>query len=257
MTVVFVAAGMSTGLGTKAYLGFLPWLIFAVVDRSTGLGAAWAGAMAVICAGLGLIAWAHARQLELLDVGAVVLFGSIATSSFVLRAGPGTTFEEYSRSFSMAGLTILLFVSLCSVPVVEQYTRNAIPWRLRQDLAFRQINRALTLEMGGAALCITVCFVIGGTLRGPVGATVFNWIAPIVLIGFSMARISERWLLYLDERVDGALPSDLSMKPPLVLGEASLVIPDGRRRSAPLRLLGPVDQTAPSSDGSFSSQPRL
>jgi len=247
---------MSTGLGTKAYLGFLPWLIFAVVDRSTGLGAAWAGVTATICACLALIAAARSRQLKVLDAGAVVLFGSLTITAFFVHAGPGASLEEYSRSIAMAGLTILLFVSLCSVPVAEQYTRNAIPRRFRQDPAFRQVNRALTLEMGVVTLCITACFVIGGALHGPVGATVFNWIAPIALIGVSASRISERWVLYQEEKVDVAVPSGLSMRSSVALEEVALVTPDGRRRPARLRLLGTVDQIAPVSDGSLSGPRR-
>ena len=210
-------------MSTKAYFGFFPWIIFAVVDRSTGLGAERAGAFAALCGAIALVVAARSLELRVLESGSVVLFGAISITAHLVHAGPGSAFEDYARSVSMAGLASLLLVSLLFVPAAEQYTRDAVPSRFRHDPAFAQVNRALTREMGCAALCITTCFVLGGALRGPAPATIFNWIAPMGILALSLSRITARWLRYQDGKIVVAVPFDSSMSSSVSLEEASFL----------------------------------
>jgi hypothetical protein len=224
-------------MSTKAYFGFFPWIVFAVVDRSTGLGLERAGVFAAICGGIALVIAVRSRELRVLDPGSVVLFGAISITAYLVHAGPGSAFDDYARSISVAGLAGLLFVSLLFVPAAEQYTRDAVPSRFRHDPGFAQVNRALTREMGCAAVCITACFVIGGALRGPVPATLFNWIVPIGILALSVSRITARWLSYQDGKTALAVPLDSSMSPFVSLEEASFVAREGPGRAASLRLV--------------------
>jgi hypothetical protein len=56
---------------------------------------------------------------------------------------------------------------------------------------FKQINRQLTLMWGLVFLVMMVSHVIAGAIDTRRGNTIFNWVAPIVLIVWAVKRTGE------------------------------------------------------------------
>jgi len=138
------SAAASAGAARKSplamLLGFLPFIVFALltnISQDLALWAAFATAFAV-----GIRDFARERMLRLLDVGSTVLFGLLALYAGFVQ--PGIT-VEMTRLIVDAGFFLLALISiLCRNPLTLQYAREQAPLELWQTRRFILTNYGLT-----------------------------------------------------------------------------------------------------------------
>jgi hypothetical protein len=145
-------------------LGFLPFAVFAVVDRvvSTLLALTLA---AVTAAGLTLRDVAGKKRLKLLDVGAAVVFGGLALYTFFTQRAWSVVGV---RLCTDAGLLAIVLISLAiRQPFTLQYAKEQVPEQHWADPGFVRTNYRLS-AVWAAAFALMVLADVGMLLGLPV-----------------------------------------------------------------------------------------
>lgn len=191
-----------------AYVDVVPWLLFVVVDRRSGLGLAWAAASAMGC-GAALGAWARWRGRRT-PVGWVAMgvFGSLVVVA-VLVARPHEWFEPTLRAIAVASLGLAALASLRRRPLSEAYTAERVPMHRRSEPAFLRVNRRITASWGVAAFLIAASFATVGAMPSAVALTLFDWVVPIVVLGAALRWVAAEWSVY-QVSAEGTQPASLS-----------------------------------------------
>lgn len=165
-------------MGAKAFLGFVPWIIFWVVCGPSTWEYAAGGALV---AAVILLIPSHERgRIKLLDIASVLFFAALTVAGLVLDRGQLIWLEDYSQAISSAVLAVVVLGSLAFVPFTEQYAREQVPQQFWSTPSFKQINRMLTLVWGLAFLLCAALGVLAQHDRG--GSAWLNWIIPIALV---------------------------------------------------------------------------
>jgi intracellular septation protein A len=165
-------------MGAKAFLGFVPWIIFWVVCGPSTWEYAAGGAL--LAAVILLIPSRERGRIKLLDVVSVLFFAALTAAGLVLDRSQLRWLEDYSQAISSGVLAVVVLGSLAFVPFTEQYAREQVPQRLWSTAAFKQINRTLTLVWGLAFAACGVLGVLAQHDRG--GSAWLNWVIPILLV---------------------------------------------------------------------------
>ncbi|GIF99388.1 hypothetical protein [Catellatospora citrea] len=167
-------------MGAKAFLGFVPWIIFWVVSGPSTWEYAAGGALV---AALILLIPSHERgRIKLLEIVSVLFFGALTIAGLVLDHSRLLWLEEYAQAISSAVLAVVVLGSLAFTPFTEQYAREQVPQQFWSTPQFKHVNRTLTLVWG---LTFAVCAVLGMFAQPDHGGSAWlNWIIPIaVLVG--------------------------------------------------------------------------
>lgn len=175
----------------KFILGFLPWIVFALVaQRLAADGVAWSATIAVAMTLVALVyAW-KTNGPKILNIGSLVLFAVIAVVGFV--GGPDVDMWLYQWGRPLVGVILGLYI-LATVPVLpftEEYARQTVPREHWGSPTFRRINRVLSAAWGVAILIIGLASVVVAALDAQAVSfddhhaldLVLNWIVPIVVI---------------------------------------------------------------------------
>lgn len=181
-------------MDAEAYADMLPWLVFIVVDRPTGLDVTWAAASAGICSA-GLVVWAYWRGAN----PGVARVGLVVFSTCLLAALADPAWNagvSLPRSVTVGALSLAAFVSLFCTPLSEGYTAPGVAPATREDPRFARVNLEITLAWGlGTALVATAA---GTTALLPDAfvSTFLGWVIPLVLAGGTVLWVSRRWTLF-------------------------------------------------------------
>lgn len=181
-------------MDAEAYADMLPWLVFLVVDRKSGLDVTWAAGCAGVCA-LGLLAWSYWRGLRsALPRIALGLFGAFFVLSLVdpwWDAGVGVP-----RTAAVTALCLATFASLHWTPLSEPYTSSLVAPRLRDDPRFRRVNVVITSAWGVGTALVAVACTTAALLQNSYAFTFLGWVTPLVLAGGTILWTARRWDLF-------------------------------------------------------------
>ncbi len=185
-------------MGAKVYALFLPWIVFAAVDRAYTQSIVWAGAAAVLCAIVTVPRVRH-RSVPPLRICVIGLFLGLALSGLLLRGDSRHFADEYARALAAGGLALLGFGSLSADPISDHLTRPLVTARLAASTRFRRVNYVMSLTWAAGAAAIMFSYIVADTLDTQLGWTVFNWLVPISVALLALALTERAWLDFLDE----------------------------------------------------------
>jgi len=177
-----------------AYADMLPWLVFLVIDRKSGLGVAWAGCGALACSAA-LVAWSYWRgRHALVPRAAMVLFALCLVAGLASQ----TVNQEVSvpRAVVLGVLSALAFGSLPFTPISQTYTVPLVAPALRDDPRFARVNIEITRAWGVGSLAVAVASGTTALLSGAVAFTFLDWVTPIVLAAATILWATRRWELF-------------------------------------------------------------
>lgn len=181
-------------MDAEAYADMLPWLIFLVVDRKSGLDVAWAGGSAAVSA-LGLLAWSYwrGRRSPVLDVG-LGIFTLCCALAFVVPAWDDMV--TVPRAATVLALSAVAFVSLGFTPITEVYTTPMIAPGIQEDPRFERVNMEMTVGWGVGALLVALVCCAGSLMRGSIALTLCEWVVPLALAVATALWAMRRWELF-------------------------------------------------------------
>jgi hypothetical protein len=185
-------------------LGLFPWVVFAVVGRNAGHGAAWAAVAALVTVLVVGFPGRAGHKLKHLERCALALFSFLFVAGLV--AGPNMTafVNQNERALAFGGLALVAITSLFFVPFTEEYARDAVRRRYWNTPRFVRVNFRISALGAIAFSAMTVSFVLGQTFTTPVANTIWNWVVPITL-GFAATMLArEWWTEYFDSHVSAA-----------------------------------------------------
>jgi|GEM_PF-1870274 len=178
-------------MDAEAYADTLPWLVFLVIDRKSGLGVAWGGAGALVCSA-GLVAWSYWRgRHALVPWVALVLFAGCLVSGLASPAWNGQV--SLPRALVLLCLSVLAFGSLAFTPLSERYTGALVAPALRDDPRFSRVNVEITVAWGAGSLAVAVASATTALLSGAVAFTLLDWVAPLALAAGTILWATHRW----------------------------------------------------------------
>src|SRR4051794_28834584 len=185
-------------------LGLFPWVMFAVVGRNVGQGAAWASVAALVTV-LVVSFPSHSRhKLKHLERCAIVLFSLLFFAGLVAGPDQSAFVNTYARALAFGGLALIAITSLLLVPFTEEYTRDAVRRRYWHTPGFLRVNFAVSALGAVAFTAMTVSFALGQLYTTPLQNTILNWVIPIAL-GFGATMLARDWWAeYYDNHVPAA-----------------------------------------------------
>lgn len=184
--------------GTAAFAGFAPWIVYAVVAKpSTWEWAALAALTAAVILAVPAVRGAYPR---LLDVGAIGLFGAIATLGLLLARADLAELERYSLSLSAWALALIVCATLPFVPYTEQYGHEE-PREVPMGALVRRTHVVLTSVW--AATFASIAVVCGYVEATGTPSDLLTWVVPVVLIAGAF-KFNQRYAERLAEGVSGA-----------------------------------------------------
>lgn len=188
-------------MDAETYADLLPWLVFIVIDRKSGLGVAWAGGCAA-ATGVLLRLWAywHGRRAPAASLAVAVFCASWVAALLV----PWWDDQlSMSRSAAVLALSVLAFLSVRFNPLSDAYTSAQVAPGALGHPGFHRVNVEVTMAWGIGALLVSVSFAAGDLDKGPVGLTILSWVVPLVLAAATILWVARRWERYcleLEER---------------------------------------------------------
>jgi hypothetical protein len=169
------------GVHPSIWLGFVPWILFAVLCRRDTLQAAvvvgLVGALVISAPSL------RAGRPKILELGTVAFFVVFLLVVFVVDPGADDFLNRYARAIATAGLALIAAVSLLvGRPFTEQYAREQVDPSLWNTARFKAVNRNFTLGWILVFLAMAASHLVAGAIDTHRAETIFNWIIPIGLI---------------------------------------------------------------------------
>ena len=177
----------------RTYLGFLPWLVFAVVGRAMGEGVAWGGVTALITAVVITVASARTGSVKPLEVSAIAFFAGFVVAGALDRHDPQGFLQQYCRAISAGGLALIALVSLRSTPFTEPYAREIVLRKFWDTPRFKRVNVELTLIWTVVFSAIALSNAAAAAIDARVWETLFTWIVPIAFVLLGVKQASLQW----------------------------------------------------------------
>src|SRR5947207_139253 len=165
----------------RTYLGFLPWVVFALVAPPMREGVAWGGVAALITAVVITVASARTGSVKLLEVSAIALFAGFVVAGASHQHDPHGLLQQYCLALSAGGLAVIALVSLRSTPVIEPYAREIVPRKLWRTPRFKRVTVDLTLTWAMVFSAIALSNAAAAAIGTRLWETVFNSIVPLAL----------------------------------------------------------------------------
>jgi hypothetical protein len=180
-------------MSARAYLGFLPWLVFVFVGRTTSGGVAWGGVAALAVAVIIAVSSARTGSLKLLEVSAVVLFAGFALGGAINQHDPQGFLAQHFRALAAGALAVIAFASTRFTPLTEPYTREIVLRKFWDTARFKRVNVELTLMCAVTSLGIALSYAAAATTHSHALATILNLIVPVGLALLGVRRATLRW----------------------------------------------------------------
>ena len=162
------------------FLGFVPWIAFAVISGPSTL--TWASATAlVLTLALTVPAWRRTGSIGVLDAGGIAFFAIFTVLTLVLDAAVLQTLEDRAQLISGAAITLISLVSLLAGrPFTEYYARQSTPREYWTSPLFHRINRVLTGVWTLAFALMALCDLV--VVAAPGSRDALNWVVPALLV---------------------------------------------------------------------------
>lgn len=188
------------------FLGFVPWIVFAVVSGPSTWE--WAALAALLCSVILTVpAWLRTRSTSVLDATGIVFFAVMAILALVLDRAALQPLENHAQLLSSLVVAVVAFGSLAvGRPFTEYYAKQTTPRQYWQSPTFRRINRVLTALWGAVFVVCALCDLAAGSWGG--GSDVFNWVLPAVVI---VAAV--RFTTWYPDHVTGGSDDDRTPAP--------------------------------------------
>lgn len=172
--------------GSGIFVALIPWVLFTIIAGHGTLKIASIGALliAVIIALPGL----RAGRPKALELGAVAAFAAFTVIAFAADASVGEFVERYARAIAAGLLALIALASLATVPFTEQYARETVPEAQWSSARFKAVNRRLTLLWAAVFAAMVPFHVVAGVINTRATNIVLNWVVPILLVLFGIAR---------------------------------------------------------------------
>jgi hypothetical protein len=169
------------GFHSSVWLGFVPWVLFAVLARRDTLQAAvvvgLVGALLVSAPNV------FAGRPKILELGTVAFFVVFVIVVFVVDPGADDFLNRYARAIATAGLALIAATSLLiGKPFTEGYAREQVDPSLWRTERFAQVNRQFTIAWTLVFLAMAASHVVAGAIDTQRAETIFNWVIPIALV---------------------------------------------------------------------------
>ncbi len=163
------------------WLGFVPWILFAVLCRRDTLQAAVV--VGLVGALLVSLPSVLAGRPKLLELGTVLFFVVFVLIVFAVDPGADDFLNRYGRAIATGGLALIAAVSLLiDRPFTEQYAREQVDPSLWESERFRRLNRQFTAAWALVFLLMACSHIVAGAIDTHRAETIFNWVIPIALI---------------------------------------------------------------------------
>ncbi|MGE4337395.1 MAG: hypothetical protein AB7E55_15640 [Pigmentiphaga sp.] len=138
-------------------LAFLPFIVFALLDRLVGplpgLAAATAVAIALVVKDL----FSTHHTPKILELGSIVLFGGLALYTLIAKPDLSIMGVRLLVDFGLLLIILIILISLAiGMPFTEQYAREQVPREQWSSPVFRRINLAITAVWALALVVIVV-----------------------------------------------------------------------------------------------------
>jgi hypothetical protein len=180
-------------MSARTYLGFLPWIVFALVARQSLEGVAWGGVAAVLTAGLIAIGSARTRSVKELEIFSLALFFTLAVAGAMNQHDPNGFLQRYHNGLAVGALACFAIGSLAFEPFTEQYARELVQRKYWNTNRFNRANVELTLMWAAVFVAVAASQITAGVIETRLGATIFNWVLPIALIVLGVRQATLRW----------------------------------------------------------------
>jgi hypothetical protein len=169
------------GVHPSIWLGFVPWILFAVLCRRDSLQAAVV--VGLVGALLVSLPSVLAGRPKLLELGTVLFFVVFVLIVFAVDPGADDFLNRYGRAIATGGLALIAIVSLLiGKPFTEQYAREQVDPSLWSSDRFIQLNRRFTAGWALVFLAMACSHIVAGAIDTHRAETIFNWVIPIALI---------------------------------------------------------------------------
>jgi hypothetical protein len=190
-------------MSARTYLGFLPWIVFALVARGTLEGVAW-GAVAAGCTA-GAIAFGSVRNRSVkeLEIFSLALFIGLAVAGAMNQHDPQGFLQRYHNGLAVGALACFAVASLAFQPFTEQYARELVQRKYWDTNRFNRANVELTLMWAAVFVAIAGSQTAAGAIETRLGSTVFNWVLPMALVLLGVRQATLRWTDQFDEESMG------------------------------------------------------
>jgi hypothetical protein len=169
------------GLHSNIWLGFVPWVLFAVLCRRDSLQAAVV--VGLIGAVLVSMPGVLAGRPKLLELGTIAFFAVFVVIVFAVDPGADDFLNRYGRAIATAGLALIAVVSLLlGKPFTEQYAKEQVDPSLWGTERFGALNRHFTAAWALVFTLMACSHIVAGAIDTHRAETIFNWVIPIALI---------------------------------------------------------------------------
>jgi hypothetical protein len=195
-------------VSVRTYLGFLPWIVFALIARGSFEGVAWGAVAAVLTAGLITIGSARTRSVKELEIFSLGLFLILAVAGALNQHDPHGVLQRYYNGVAVGALACFAVASLAFQPFTEQYARELVQRKYWNTRRFNRANVELTLMWAAVFVAIAASEVAADAIETHLGASIFDWALPVALILLGIRQATLRWTDEFDERsmgLDGIL----------------------------------------------------
>lgn len=201
-------------MDAEAYADMLPWLVFLVIDRRSGLSVAWAAGCATL-ASAGLAAWSYwrGRQAPLPRV-ALAFFAPCYLVAVAVPAWDSAI--GLTRSVALLSLGLAAFISLRFTPISQVYTTPLVAPGIPARPGFRRVNVEMTSAWGVGSLVASITCVLAMLVQGTFAFTFMDWVIPLLIATGTILWSNRRWELFRLS-LDGSAELGSTAPPPLHL----------------------------------------
>jgi hypothetical protein len=209
-------------MSARTYLGFLPWIVFALIARRSLEGEAWGAVAAVLTAGVIAIGSARTRSVKELEIFSLALFFTLAVAGAMNQHDPDGFLQRYHNGLAVGALACFAIASLAFEPFTEQYARELVQRKYWDTNRFNRANVELTLMWAAVFVAIAASQITGGVIETRLGTTIFNWVLPIGLVLLGVRQATLRWSDQFDGEamgLDAMLNQGELWEPPTLPGD--------------------------------------
>jgi hypothetical protein len=209
-------------MSARTYLGFLPWIVFALIARRSLEGEAWGAVAAVLTAGVIAIGSARTRSVKELEIFSLALFFTLAVAGAMNQHDPDGFLQRYHNGLAVGALACFAIASLAFEPFTEQYARELVQRKYWDTNRFNRANVELTLMWAAVFVAIAASQITGGAIETRLGTTIFNWVLPIGLVLLGVRQATLRWSDQFDGEamgLDAMLNQGELWEPPTLPGD--------------------------------------
>jgi hypothetical protein len=180
-------------MSARTYLGFLPWIVFAVVSRGSLEGVGWGAIAAVLTAAAIAGSSARVRSVKELEIFALTLFVALSVAGALNQHDPRGFLQRYHNGLAVGALACFAVASLAFEPFTGQYARELVQRKYWNTRRFNRANVELTLMWAVVFVAIAASQFAAGAIATRLGATIFNWILPGGLVVAGVRQATLRW----------------------------------------------------------------